>query len=42
MPVDGGAAGYVGIAATLIAATFGGSSESGSAVRPFAAEPHTT
>jgi hypothetical protein len=42
MPVDGGAAGYVGIAATLIAATFGGSSEGADAVRPFVAEPHAT
>jgi hypothetical protein len=39
MPVAGGAAGYVGIAASLIAATFGADTEGEGASRPFAAEP---
>jgi hypothetical protein len=42
MTVGGGAAGYVTIAATLIAATFGGDSEGEGASRPFAAEPRAT
>lgn len=39
MAVDGGAAGYVRIAADLIAATFGGDASAENAARPLAPQP---